>query len=136
MINRLSIAMKSLFFLTALLLTFGCESKQSKPVTPAAQPNLPKSAVSKPAIRPIEGVSFSGGDGSSIEKAVIIKAPNNLVGIRGEYNWIRMNCPGWKLETQSTLKGAGKVYDKMYFLKPDGQRTILFFDVTDFYGKR
>jgi len=28
------------------------------------------------------------------------------------------------------------VYDKMYFRTPDGQRTILFINVTDFYGKK
>jgi hypothetical protein len=125
--------MKMAFLLIVFLLVFGCESKQKQPVTPAVQP---KAAVAKPVIRPIEGVSFSGGDGSSIETAVIIKAPNNYLGIRAELDWIKRNCPGWKLDKQSVLKGGGKVYDKMYFLKPDSQRTNLFFDVTDFYGKK
>jgi hypothetical protein len=128
--------MKVAYFLIAGLLVFGCESKQTKPATPAVQPKTPKATVVKPVIRPIEGVSFSGGDGSSIEKAVIITAPNNYVGIRAEYDWIKRSRPDWKLDVQSVLKGGGKVYDKMYFITPDGQRTNLFFDVTDFYGKK
>jgi len=128
--------MKIAYILIIGLLVFGCESEQKQPVTSWTQPNVPKPAVAKPVIRPIEGVTFSGGDGSSIETAVIIKAPNNYLGVRGEFDWIKKNRPGWKLETQSVLKGGGKVYDKMYFITPDGQRTNLFFDVTDFYGKK
>lgn len=121
--------MKMVFLLIVFLLVFGCESEQKQPV--------PSAKDAKPVVsRPITGITFSGGDGSSVETAVIIKAPNNYLGVRGEFDWIKRNCPGWKLEVQSVLKGGGKIYDKMYFITPEGRRTNLFFDVTDFYGKK
>jgi len=120
--------MKIGFLLTILWLAIGCEPQQSQ--------QSPAVDDSKPIRRPLTGVTFSGGDGSSIETAVIIKAPNNFLGVRGELDWIKRNCPGWQFEKQSVLKGGGKVYDKMYFITPDGQPKNLFFDVTDFYGKR
>jgi hypothetical protein len=119
--------MKVEFLLIVGLLAAGCESKQAQTVTPAKN--------SKPISRPIAGVSFTGGDGSSIEKAVIIKAPSEFVGVRAEYNWIRNNHPDWKLEKQSALNSGGKVYDKMDFRTPDGQHMTLYFDITDFFGK-
>jgi hypothetical protein len=122
MIVQLRFAGVWAFSLIVLLPAFGCKSNSNKDLIP---------------IRPkLMGVSYEGGDGSSIKKAVIIKAPNKLAGIRAEYDWVKKNRPNWRLKMQSVLKGDGKVYDKMYFLAPDGQNTTLFFDVTDFYGKK
>jgi hypothetical protein len=120
--------MKRWLLLSALLLAVGCDSGHKETSTPAGE--------TKPVSHSAQEASFSGGDGSSIENAVIIKAPNNFIGVRAEYNWIRKNHPNWQLDQQSVLKGSGKVYDKMYFRTPDGQRTILFINVTDFYGKK
>jgi hypothetical protein len=120
--------MKIEFLLIVGLLAASCESKQAQTVTPAND--------SKPVKRPIAGVSFTGGDGSSIKEAIIIKAPNNFVGIRGEYDWIKKNHPNWQLEEQKTLRTKdNRMYDKMTFRTPDRQRTTLYFDITDFFGK-
>ena len=83
----------------------------------------------------LKGVSYAGGDGSSIERAVIIKATDSLAGVRAELKWIRRNYPNWQLEQQSELKVKGRVYDKMDFIAPDGRRKTLYFDITSFYGK-
>lgn len=119
--------MKKGFLLIVLLLIVGCESgqKQTGSTAPDARP-------AKPAIK---SVSFAGGDGNSVENAVIIKAPNELAGVRGEYDWIRKNHPDWQLVEQSVLNAGGKVYDKMDFQTPDGRPVTLFFDITDFFGK-
>jgi hypothetical protein len=106
----------------------GCASGNKEAGTPAG--------ATKPVKPATQDASISGGDGSSIENAVVIKAPNNFIGVRAEYTWIRKNYPNWQLDQQSVLKGGGKVYDKMYFRTPDGRRTILFIDITDFYGKK
>jgi hypothetical protein len=119
--------MKKGFLLIVLLLIVGCESghKQTDPTTQDTKTARPS----------IKGVSFAGRDGSSIENAAIIKAPNELAGVRGEYDWIRKNHPDWQLLEQSALNAGGRVYDKMNFQTPDGRRVILYFDITDFFGK-
>ncbi|MBN2019918.1 MAG: hypothetical protein JW749_06815 [Sedimentisphaerales bacterium] len=122
MIYRPVFAIKWAFASIILLSIVGCGQKSDKDLIP---------------IRPkLTGVSYEGGDGSSIENAVIIKAPNKLTGIRAEYDWMKKNRSDWQLDRQSVLKGQGKVLDKMYCITPDGQRTFLFFDVTDFYEKK
>jgi hypothetical protein len=126
MISRLRRVKNLAFLLVALFLIIGCESNQSP--TPAPDKDL------IPIHPPLTGVTFSGGDGSSVEKAVIIKAPNNFVGVRAEYDWIKKNHPDWKLKEQSLINVRGKPYDKMDFETPLGPKTI-YFDITDFLGK-
>jgi hypothetical protein len=118
--------MKREFLLIILLLVVGCEPGHKQTVSTSGDISQPK----------LKGVSFAGGNGSSIEKAVIIKAPNSFIGIRAEYDWIRKNHPDWNLEKQSALKASGKIYDKMDFQTPDGRSVTLFFDITDFFGKQ
>ena len=120
--------MKKELLLIVLLLAVGCESKKTQTVSPD------KNLI--PVHPPITGVSFSGGDGSSIEKAVIITAPNKFTGVRAEFDWIQKNRRGWQFERQSVLKGRGKVLDKMVFRTPQGEPVTLFFDITDFNGKK
>jgi hypothetical protein len=114
--------MKKQFLLIIVLLAAGCGSEQAQKETPAKE--------SQPAGHPTVKATISGGDGSSIEKAVIIKAPDNFIGVRVEYAWIKKNCPGWKLEKQSAFKAG-----KMEFSTPDGRQKTIYFDITAFYGK-
>ena len=117
--------MKKVFLLIVLLPVVGCEQGNTQTGRTAGSTSLPK----------LKDVSFSGGDGSSVEKAVVIKAPNSFVGIRAEYSWIRKNHPDWQLERQSVLNAGGKIYDRMDFQTLDGRRVTLYFDITDFHGK-
>jgi hypothetical protein len=119
--------MKKCLLLTVILLACGCESQQAQTGTAAKKPPS--------AVHPTIKATVTGGDGSSIEKAVIIKAPDNFTGVRVEYAWIRKNCPGWELERQSEFKRGNKIYDKMEFRMPDGRLKTIYFDITDFYGK-
>jgi len=127
MINRLNAVKKWVFSIIILLSIIGCESEQTQTPSPG------KELV--PVHPPLTGVTFSGGDGSSIEKAVIIKAPNNFIGVRAEYDWIKKNHPNWQLKEQSLLNVRSKVYDKMVFQTPQGQPATIYFDITDFFGK-
>ena len=119
--------MKHWFWLIILLLAAGCESKQAQTAAPAGD--------LVPLKTQLTGVTYAGGDGTSVENAVIIKTKDSLLGVRAEFRWVGDNHPNWQLKLQSVLKGGGKVYDKMYFRTPDGKLAILYFDVTDFYRK-
>jgi hypothetical protein len=120
--------MKIEFLLIIGLLAVGCK--------PGQKQSGPAALNTRPARPATNGVSFAGGDGSSIENAVIIKAPNTITGMRGEYDWIKKNHPDWQLKEQSVLNSGGRVYDKMAFQTPQGRRVTLFFDITDFFGKQ
>jgi hypothetical protein len=119
--------MKKWLLIIIILLVAGCESEQSQTTAPAKE----SQSAGQPTVR----ATIAGGDGSSLDEAVIIKAPDNFIGVRVEYAWIKKNCPGWQLERQSAFRAGNKIYDKMEFRTPDGRQKIIYFDITDFYGK-
>lgn len=119
--------MKRWFLLICLLVFAGCE--------PMHRPKDAGPIDKKTTSTQIEGVSYSGGDGSSIENAVIIEASKESVGIRAEYNWIKKNHPDWQLQLQSLMSANGKMYDKMLYKTPQGQTSTVYFDITNFFGK-
>jgi hypothetical protein len=103
------------------------------PARPTAPPNEPKksgTATPKPGLR------FEGGDGSSQEKAVIIKgARNSEAGVHSEYDWLRKKYPGYKMKQQSLQSSGGKSYDVLAIRTKDGKDLDVWFDITEFFGK-
>ncbi len=81
------------------------------------------------------GPSFSGGDGSSLEKAIIIKAPNEMSGVHAEHEYIRQHYPGSKEGTQSVQNAKGRVYDTIEITTANGKAKTIYFDITAYYGK-
>ncbi len=112
-----------------LLLFAGCEPAD-KPAggTGTAQVS-PVDALAK------SGVAFGGGDGGSVKKAVLIKAPHKMDGIRAEYIWVRQEHPDWELKQQQTVSIQGRKYDVMAFTTPAGEDRTLYFDITEFITK-
>jgi len=48
-------------------------------------------------------VVYEGGDGSTIEKAVVIKgAADTFEGIGAESAWIQSHHPGWEMDSQAS----------------------------------
>ena len=81
------------------------------------------------------GVSFAGGDGSSVEQAVIVNGATEQTGVDAEYAWIAQRYPGYRKDSQ-TLRGAdGKHYDVLEFTTSSGEKKRVYFDITDFFGK-
>jgi hypothetical protein len=91
---------------------------------------IPPVASAKPP-----GVSLSGGDGSSLKKAIIVKAPNEESGVRAEYEYIRQHYPGSKEGDQSLQESKGKSYDVMELTTAEGKKKTLYFDITAYFGK-
>lgn len=88
-----------------------------------------------PAAPPTAGIRFTGGDGSSVEKAVVIRGATESTGIRAEYLWLDAHFPEWKLHDQSTLNRGKQIYDVMNFTMPDGSHHTAYFDISGFFGK-
>ena len=79
-------------------------------------------------------ITFEGGDGSSKEKAVVVKgAPTGLLGIRAEYDWLKQNYPGYKRKSQALLPSGAKSYDVLAIEMPDGKELSIYFDVSDIW---
>jgi hypothetical protein len=86
-------------------------------------------------------IEYLGGDGSSIENAIIIKnAGNSENGIASEHAYIEKQYGkrtiDWEIIKQSLDEKEGKVYDILQIqIILDNQVKILYFDITDFFGK-
>lgn len=92
------------------LLVLGCET-------------APKtSAASQPQAQP--GITFSSGDGSSVEYAVPITGRTN------SYSWLAQRYPGYKRRNQSQITVGLRTYDRLEIETADGQSIVLYFDIT------
>ena len=81
-------------------------------------------------------IRFSGGDGGSVESAVVIEgARNEEEGIVAESYWISRNRPGWRKGDQALINGNGRQFDRISYTSQDGKQAVIFFDITSFFGK-
>lgn len=111
-----------LFALALLLLTASCSS--SKKTTTAATTGAGTTAAAPAA----DGSAASANDGSSFEKAIVVKS------IKEEYAYVKKVCPECKLKKQALRQNNKKYYDVLYFDK-DGTEVIYYFDINSFFGK-
>jgi hypothetical protein len=81
---------------------------------------------------------YSGGDGSSRETAIVIRAGNIEDGIRAEYEYIRrLRGPrdgAWKRDVQIRTSAQGRHYDLVSVILRDGTKEKFWFDITRCYG--
>jgi len=81
-------------------------------------------------------LSYSGGDGSSHEQAVIIRgAQDTEAGIDAENAWIRQRHAGACKTKQALVSVGRRHHDVITLTLNDGQTKSVYFDITDFFGK-
>jgi hypothetical protein len=88
--------------------------------------------------RPIKigDTMYEGGDGSTMETAVIIRnAVSEAEGVRAEAKWVNKVHPGWRKGEQALLNEKGRAYDRITYTTPAGEPKVLYFDITAFFGK-
>ena len=86
------------------------------------------------------GIEFQGGDGRSIEDAVIIlNARSTMEGIDAEMKFIASihgeHGRDWLKRHQSLLENEGKEFDAIDIELRDGTELTYFFNISDFFGK-
>ena len=81
------------------------------------------------------GTNAPAGDGLSYATAVVIKAKNETDGVRAEYAWINKHYPQNRRKEQSLDRNGGKPYDLITILLPDQSTLVLYFDISNFFGK-
>ena len=74
-------------------------------------------------------------DGSSFEKAIIIKERNETAGVDAEYSWLRQNYPGYKSEGQSLIHHRRIPYDIIDIVTATGDKKSIYFNISRFFGK-
>jgi hypothetical protein len=79
---------------------------------------------------------FEGGNGSSLENAVVILgATSESAGVKAEHTYLSRHFPGSAVVRQALLHQAGKVFDRLEIRTPTNTSAIVYFDITDFFGK-
>lgn len=85
------------------------------------------------------GGGVSGGNGDSVEEAVVINAPNSEIGIPLVYDYLarRFGMQGrdWHFRKQSLLQEKGRCYDRLDVTLADGAERSVFFDISAFFGR-
>ena len=81
------------------------------------------------------GARYSGGDGTTLERAVIIAGANEMTGIDAEYAWLRQHVPGGKVTRQELITQGRRAYDKLDVTLPEGGGKSFYFDISGGYGK-
>ena len=112
--------MKHLFIAVITMLAIGCTSSRH---STAHSATLQTSAAS------------TSGDGSSYEKAIVIKEKSEGAGVSAEYQWIREHYPGSKTGSQALQNVKGKSYDVLTITTADGVEKKIYFDISNFFGK-
>lgn len=102
------------------------------------QPQTDVQSLSKRAN--VRTYTFSGGDGSSIEKAVVIKQKTEQGGMAAQYYFIEtkygVQNRDWKVMTQSCTKIKNRMYDTIIIRSYKFNKEVkVYFDITAYYSK-
>jgi hypothetical protein len=82
-------------------------------------------------------VTYEGGDGSTIEGAIVIKGINSDVqGTMAELAFVRGHIDDCRLVQQGLIGRAGHHYDAIKCRTSDGVVHTFFFDITEYFGKQ
>ncbi len=92
----------------------------------------------KPTQSPFSNVRIEGGQGDTLETAIIIKgAADSSIGVAVEWAILHQifgqKNKDWMFEGQSLHELNGHGYDLMRLALSDGSKRMIYFDVTDFY---
>jgi hypothetical protein len=80
-------------------------------------------------------ITYSGGDGSSFEKAVVIHGASEQTGVDAEYDYLAKHFPGYHQGKQSLRSHEKHRYDVLEFTTANGATMTMYFDITEFFGK-
>ena len=133
--------MRRLFVLPAVLAIAGCASRAPQPAASAPSPAGAAPAAQTPAApAPPEAASylaptpFAGGDGTSVEQAVVVLAQTEDEGIDLEHHWIFDHYGRFRKIRGGLAAADGKHYDVITVELADHSEKTIFFDITGFYG--
>ena len=86
-------------------------------------------------------IRYIDKSGSSPDDAIVILgAKNAREGVRAAMDYMTAEFgargKGWQLELEQIVRRDGRVYDAMKIVLSSGKRVTLYFDISDYFGKR
>jgi hypothetical protein len=114
-------------FISALALA-ACATSQSESRGPEVNP----------ADTEASGVqaTISMQDGTAFERAIVLDAATEKEGGPLEYRWVAERFPGYRLLKQSLQKHEGRMYDVLQIADNAGAEHTIYFDITNYFGKK
>lgn len=100
------------------------------PKSPAPPPPPAKLPASFLPVTP-----YSGGDGTSLANAVVIKAGSDAEGVHLENEWIFHKYGRFRKPFAGMVAQNGHHFDVITAEFPDGTRRTIYFDITWFFGR-
>ena len=76
---------------------------------------------------------FSGGDGSSCDKAVVLNVDSSQEAVRAQTAWLRARHGGGRKSAQALAQAESKWYDIIDWEIPGGATVTTCFDITRAY---
>jgi hypothetical protein len=117
---------KFIYLLFIALLLSSCGAKKNTIVT------------NNTNIVSVKNVTFSGGDGSSFDKAIIVTAKNSTDGIAAEYKYVAKKYGrrgvDWKMIQQSLSYNKKTPFDILKINYKEKEINI-YFEISSFFGK-
>lgn len=90
-------------------------------------------SIAMPQTTVPSAIRYSGGDGQTLKKAVVIAGASNVEeGRAAEQEWIRIHHPGATVESRGRVIGPPH-YDVITVKLASGSRLDLHFDISAFF---
>lgn len=81
-------------------------------------------------------IRFTGGDGSSCRRAVVIAgAGHETEGVRAERWWVFTKQAGSRIVSHDLSQKDGRQFETIRILTAEGSSKTICFDITSFFGK-
>lgn len=84
----------------------------------------------------LSGVTFTGGDGTSCDDAVVIDARSEIQGVGAESYWLSVAYPDFRKSAQALVMHDGRPHDIITVVGRETDASVdLCFDISSFFGK-
>ena len=81
-------------------------------------------------------IKYKGGTGTSEQEAVVILgAESEFEGVDAEYDYLEDKYEQYELISQEFIDKGDKQYDVLNIQLLDGTRKVVWFNISNFYGK-
>ena len=119
--------MRGRAILLGAIFTVGCAARPVR--VPAKSDLVAPQFTPPPSVAP-----YSGGDGSSIDSAVVVTARNETEGIQMESEWIFHYNGRFRKVSSGLVAQGGRHFDVIRVEVADHSERTFFFDISSFFG--